>query len=177
MDRGGFGWLWGGHSAIQTKVSVPWNVPRDSCSTQSTCKSSSAQLKGFPLLIYWYAPHQQQIINIQHTPLSSLPLSQLWVFRVYRFSSQILQLYMIPHTHTVTSCHQATARASIAPHIDSLRHWLTNGVERIQLLFIITQLLTSEIFKFTTKVWSHTSEYFSIQVVNTHINLIDIGCI
>lgn len=46
----------------------------------------------------------QQIINIQHTPLSSLALSQLWVLRVYRFSSQILQLYMIPPPHT--HCHQ-----------------------------------------------------------------------
>lgn len=78
------------------------NVTRGSCSTQSTCKSSSVQLKWFTLLIYWYAPHHQQIINIQHTPLSSLVLSQLWVLRVYRFSSQILQLYVIPHTH----CHQ-----------------------------------------------------------------------
>lgn len=44
----------------------------------------------------------QQIINIQHKPLSSLALSQLWVLRVYRFSSQILQLYMIPPTHTLS---------------------------------------------------------------------------
>lgn len=84
------------------KVLYLADVTRGSCSIQSTCNSSSVQLKWFILLIYWSAPHHQQIINIQHTPLSSLVLSQLPVLRVYRFSSQILQLYMIPHTH----CHQ-----------------------------------------------------------------------